>query len=364
MATTVKYPTKPAKIKPTLLSPELEAPSPPEMPSTPPPNASTDATAPRSPISSPLQSSKPEKPSLDSSRGSSPIALVPSHPLPSPPIVLTPSPTAFDSPSMIRSRSSAFPLPLHQISQLTPLSLVGRNVIISGIEFEPTDSAPATPGAHFPQLPVWLAEEPLVLPPAEALEFFAALRSPVQEVFALPPFDADVDASLLDSARSTVFFAPAPAARPTLFVVHESEEAAPESDSQVAREARWSALVAEADRGPPEPPSPEADDEETAPLALFPLAMPFVEPVASLHARPSTFFDRVGLGTIGRAGPVGTLSRSQSFSAAARSKGRSAVESWIFQGDPDAHRASDDKPTFSIEVGSHLTLECVPARQS
>ncbi|KAL8278957.1 hypothetical protein RQP46_008626 [Phenoliferia psychrophenolica] len=313
-----------------------------------------------------------------------------------------------NSPSVIRSRS------------------IGRNVKVEGIEFEPTDSTPASPGfggggsAQFAQMPDWLAEETgkkvmtPILKSEDAKEFFAAVRSPWASSFDLASMipkevapvedeskeeatpevseeagreekeEQDVEPASWDAlesphaetppalptddaeepavSRSTIFWNPE-TSRSTLFAVLETDEAEedddPTPDTQEAREARWSAAIAQADRGG-DAPSPEPDEDVPTPAFPLPLErapdLPGanVDPPPSLAQRPSTFFERFGMGTIGRGAPAGTLSRSQSFSATARAKGKSALDDWILKGDSSSGGESQRDAmaqTFNIESG-------------
>ncbi|KAK4693447.1 hypothetical protein P7C70_g8922, partial [Phenoliferia sp. Uapishka_3] len=327
---------------------------------------------------------------------------------------------------------------------------IGRNVIISGIEFEPTDSTPGTPALQlsgenslFARPPSWLTpvaegltgvetvSTPFLEKSEDVMDFFAAVRSPTKSMFESPQHQLDgalvgsddevvrsVEPERVDSSGGLIMLPPMsewgqvessmdgtpeesddegaegdeedheenPEEDPelsrspsfwqanrkvsSLYAVPESDEAdeseqTPEDDSPEAREARWAAFVAKADRGDSSPsPPPEAADSIAPPLPPSSISespvsveLPSPAPTPELEQKPgSTFFERFGLGTIGRGAPSGTLSRSQSFSATTRAKGKTAVEDWILQGVGEGNDGGRDEEdasmqTFNIESG-------------
>ncbi|KAI5479173.1 hypothetical protein MNV49_004034 [Pseudohyphozyma bogoriensis] len=386
-------------------SPPLVAPSLPSTPSTPgdrvsihpskpvlspetppsnttslnPPNASLFPFSPLSlpppfiPASSalPVRSPTPPSPSPTQTRS-------PNFPLPTPPSPIsqpstsllalpsfpqTPiSPTASESnvsevsesPSVIRARS------------------IGRHVIISGIEFEPTESE-------------------------------AALMEESEEV------EQEGELSLTEAAEAAGERIPFDGTRPFGEVaevenfsrVHRSgEEIDEHAEAEEGREERWAKAVQDADLRASghdgrfdvfepegakvgseehdvhlneslfeeqgdyrEESYPEAEDVDQVPdlprrmEVVPPRYLTSTEEEPSPTPRPSSFFDLIGLGTIGRSGSAGSMIGvkgaggrvGSSVGASERVKGNVSVEEWVLNGD-ESHEEEGER-RWHIESG-------------
>ncbi|KAM0750497.1 hypothetical protein T439DRAFT_357117 [Meredithblackwellia eburnea MCA 4105] len=253
-------------------------------------------SSPPSPPSQPIQISTPSSPSTGPS---TPAAST--RPLPTPPHEVDTLETAAEAdPGLVSTSPGSENSTASQIRSRS----IGRNVVISGIEFEPADSLPSTPeddhddslpllrsggtsvpntSSFAPSIPKWLetnaSSADLLLastpnPTSEEMkEFFGELRSPTSlggiEVERKEERDASEDTEkgvaptgeggdvkvkdeYLESRQEHSSEYGGVAGEVALGEQHnppaETGGEDTEDDSQTAREARWASLVNEADR--------------------------------------------------------------------------------------------------------------------